>query len=195
MHVEVVSKQHDEETLWWGQLVIYPLIGLAMIFSFCWRVSIGIHTGGQPKSSLTTCLWDFTFLSLPFPPRSHNQPFGLPYPSTIYSRQLVVTTIFQCIPVGCFASSYLVCCPKRADWASEKKRDHWRIAKRHKSCTGSGWRRNFALEIRLYMLDQARGCADDRCVLHKNASQSLQAQMIEYREDLDLPKHLPVLTQ
>jgi hypothetical protein len=38
------------------------------------------QTSGQQASSRTTCLWDFTLLSLPFPLPSHNQSFDMPYP-------------------------------------------------------------------------------------------------------------------
>ena len=36
------------------------------------------YTHIQQASPLTTCLWGSALLSLPLPPMSHNQPFGIP---------------------------------------------------------------------------------------------------------------------
>jgi len=67
--------------MWWGQLVTSPLWAWGLSSEHLLEMA-RTHTRGR-QQSLTTRLWDFTLLSLPFPPPSHNQPFGLPYPTTV----------------------------------------------------------------------------------------------------------------
>jgi hypothetical protein len=42
------------------------------------------QTDRRQPGSLTRCLWGFALLSLPPSPLSYNQPFGIPYPSTLF---------------------------------------------------------------------------------------------------------------